>query len=543
MRERLGFVEREPIQMNRISEVLLVSELYIEAIVDQNNARRLSNRVHLISPMMTISLDIFKSMWKKRNLEIRLHLGLNPTSRPHPISQFLNRDLIMASYIDAESLENVPPAFTCPISYKLMLDPVILLQTGQSYDRASIEEWLKRGNTNDPTTGTQLKTTAMTTNWALRDVIRLWATDHGLQLPPPKSPGFYNKSPCCLGELDGTMAVVFDDGDFDPCVPLSQIIPRALAGSSESSQVTLSIGSLCWSPYQGRANCIYPGRILGVTKTHDPDTPPQTVAVDFDDGDHDSAVPIHQVYLDVFNQESDARPEEEKAVMEFGTRVWATYQGSSRVYPGVVTLPLPLTSPSDSANPSSSSNVHEGNAGEALDPVNTNQDDPPPPPREEETVIVSYDDFDFDHQVNLSTIQFLQPDTINQTNERKNELGRRCRAPWHGSTRLWDGRVLTEDESWEDVASKLNRAIQGLKDKSRRVLEGRRGGVSISEAYSLAKQVKWLIPADLNDNEGPRSSRLARKVARQAPFWIIGAGCSIALAWAIAATARITAKK
>lgn len=66
MRERLGFVEREPIQMNRISEVLLVSELYIEAIVDQNNARRLSNRVHLISPMMAISLDIFNQCVSKK---------------------------------------------------------------------------------------------------------------------------------------------------------------------------------------------------------------------------------------------------------------------------------------------------------------------------------------------------------------------------------------------------------------------------------------------------------------------------------------------
>lgn len=47
----------------------------------------------------------------------------------------------------------VPPDLLCPITYQLLEDPVMLVDSGQTYERAAIEEWLSRGNTKDPVSG------------------------------------------------------------------------------------------------------------------------------------------------------------------------------------------------------------------------------------------------------------------------------------------------------------------------------------------------------------------------------------------------------
>lgn len=47
----------------------------------------------------------------------------------------------------------VPNDLRCPITYQLLQDPVILVDSHQTYERAAIEEWLARGNLKDPITG------------------------------------------------------------------------------------------------------------------------------------------------------------------------------------------------------------------------------------------------------------------------------------------------------------------------------------------------------------------------------------------------------
>jgi hypothetical protein len=55
-----------------------------------------------------------------------------------------------------------PPEFIDPISDEIMVDPVMLLETGQTYERASIQRWFQTcqpDNCRDPLTGTVLKST------------------------------------------------------------------------------------------------------------------------------------------------------------------------------------------------------------------------------------------------------------------------------------------------------------------------------------------------------------------------------------------------
>lgn len=51
-----------------------------------------------------------------------------------------------------EDLE-VPADLRCPITYQLLRDPVVLADSGQTYEREAIQEWLDRGNMKDPLSG------------------------------------------------------------------------------------------------------------------------------------------------------------------------------------------------------------------------------------------------------------------------------------------------------------------------------------------------------------------------------------------------------
>jgi len=65
---------------------------------------------------------------------------------------------------------SVEEAFLCPITHKVMIDPVFTCD-GLSYERKAIEKWFKDGNTTSPTTHDELDTTQVVPNVALRKAI------------------------------------------------------------------------------------------------------------------------------------------------------------------------------------------------------------------------------------------------------------------------------------------------------------------------------------------------------------------------------------
>ncbi|XP_059643165.1 E3 ubiquitin-protein ligase PUB23-like [Cornus florida] len=86
----------------------------------------------------------------------------------------------------------VPPYFLCPISLEIMKDPVIV-PTGITYDRESIEKWIFSGKNNTcPVTKQVLSDPDMTPNHTLRRLIQSWCTinaSYGIErFPTPKPP-------------------------------------------------------------------------------------------------------------------------------------------------------------------------------------------------------------------------------------------------------------------------------------------------------------------------------------------------------------------
>jgi len=67
------------------------------------------------------------------------------------------------------TMEEPPDAFVCPISFELMLDPV-MCSDGHTYERAAIEDWLS-SHTTSPKTNEELQTTALFPNHNLRAAI------------------------------------------------------------------------------------------------------------------------------------------------------------------------------------------------------------------------------------------------------------------------------------------------------------------------------------------------------------------------------------
>ncbi|XP_024983350.1 U-box domain-containing protein 15-like [Cynara cardunculus var. scolymus] len=86
----------------------------------------------------------------------------------------------------------IPYEFLCPITLEIMRDPVIIA-TGQTYERASIQQWLDSDHGTCPKTGLSLTHTTLAPNVALRNLILQWCESNNYQLPkkeptpPPKN--------------------------------------------------------------------------------------------------------------------------------------------------------------------------------------------------------------------------------------------------------------------------------------------------------------------------------------------------------------------
>ncbi|XP_030522821.1 U-box domain-containing protein 15-like [Rhodamnia argentea] len=77
---------------------------------------------------------------------------------------------------------SVPHEFLCPIALEIMTDPVIVA-TGQTYERESIQKWLDSNHRTCPKTGQILDHLLVVPNYALRNFILHWCEKNGFELP------------------------------------------------------------------------------------------------------------------------------------------------------------------------------------------------------------------------------------------------------------------------------------------------------------------------------------------------------------------------
>ncbi|MCL7034581.1 hypothetical protein MKW94_013975 [Papaver nudicaule] len=90
----------------------------------------------------------------------------------------------MISCLDSED-------FLCPISLEIMSDPVII-STGHTFDRVSIQKWFSSGNLICPKTGEKLTSIEMVPNSALRKLIHQFCSENGIPIVREQS-GIQNR--------------------------------------------------------------------------------------------------------------------------------------------------------------------------------------------------------------------------------------------------------------------------------------------------------------------------------------------------------------
>ncbi|XP_021997634.1 putative E3 ubiquitin-protein ligase LIN-1 isoform X1 [Helianthus annuus] len=79
---------------------------------------------------------------------------------------------------DRSAQSRPPKDFVCPITTQIFTDPVTL-ETGQTYERKAIEEWMRRGNTTCPITRQPLFSNILPkTNYVLKRLITSWREQH-----------------------------------------------------------------------------------------------------------------------------------------------------------------------------------------------------------------------------------------------------------------------------------------------------------------------------------------------------------------------------
>lgn len=78
----------------------------------------------------------------------------------------------------------IPSYFHCSLSLELMVDPVIVA-SGQTFDRASIQKWLDNGLILCPRTHQELSHTNLIPNYTVKALIENWSEENGIKLPNP----------------------------------------------------------------------------------------------------------------------------------------------------------------------------------------------------------------------------------------------------------------------------------------------------------------------------------------------------------------------
>lgn len=77
---------------------------------------------------------------------------------------------------------SVPNEFLCPISLEIMTDPIIVA-SGQTYERESIQKWLQSNRNTCPKTRQTLGHLSLAPNFALRNLILQWCQKNNYELP------------------------------------------------------------------------------------------------------------------------------------------------------------------------------------------------------------------------------------------------------------------------------------------------------------------------------------------------------------------------
>lgn len=190
-------------ELERQTFLLACSKLHMttpkDMLVERRAIKKLLNKINGNDPKKDGILNFFMYLVRKYGKDINPETGAKKET-VNTANQIMSTDLVAGdnsalpkynpdtnsrteSYKDQNNFPGVatpPTELCCPISMKLMCDPVIIA-SGQTYERENIERWFSKGNDTCPRTQVKLQNFMITPNTCMQAVIYNWCRDHKLE--------------------------------------------------------------------------------------------------------------------------------------------------------------------------------------------------------------------------------------------------------------------------------------------------------------------------------------------------------------------------
>lgn len=177
---------------------LAMDMMVVFSKTDERNAdsailERLANKLELHTiPDLRTETDAVRKLIKERN-------GQNAESTQQ-IIEILGKFKQIVGLEESNVLDDVPAPktlqkcpslaipneFLCPITLEIMTDPVIVA-SGQTYERESIQKWFESNHRTCPATRQNLTHLSLAPNYALRNLILQWCEKNNFELPKKES--------------------------------------------------------------------------------------------------------------------------------------------------------------------------------------------------------------------------------------------------------------------------------------------------------------------------------------------------------------------
>ncbi|KAK7345764.1 hypothetical protein VNO77_16375 [Canavalia gladiata] len=163
---------------------------YIEEALKNQRDNIEPHKEHLKEIIELLKLTSNKELFTERIAveKVRLNAEANKMKGDlEEINEIVNLvcnlcDYVMKTEPVVKNGVSIPPYFCCPLSLELMLDPVIVA-SGQTYERQSIQNWLDHGLTVCPKTRQRLTHTNLIPNYTVKAMIATWCEENNVKLP------------------------------------------------------------------------------------------------------------------------------------------------------------------------------------------------------------------------------------------------------------------------------------------------------------------------------------------------------------------------
>lgn len=173
-----------------------------DLLIERRSIRKLLNEVVEENSTKTKTLKYLSYLLKKHEKQlVQGQQPVNPSNQQDGSSLFSKPSCksLSAKYLNLETRPgypldetqasmldspNPPEEFKCPLSSKLMYDPVVI-SSGQTFERTYIQKWFDDGHDTCPKTGLKLDDLSVRSNTAMRDLISRWSVHQGIILSDP----------------------------------------------------------------------------------------------------------------------------------------------------------------------------------------------------------------------------------------------------------------------------------------------------------------------------------------------------------------------